>query len=89
VVTYASDLYLLGTALLPHGIPSTSPEVSFASLDHAMWFHRPFLGDEWLLYVQRTPSASYGRGLATGSIYRQDGTLIVTVVQEGVVRRRR
>jgi len=89
VVTYASDLYLLGTALLPHGIPSTSPEVSFASLDHAMWFHRPFRADDWLLHVQRTPSASYGRGLATGSIYRTDGTLVVTVVQEGVVRRRR
>jgi acyl-CoA thioesterase II len=89
VVTYASDLYLLGTALLPHGIPSTSPEVSFASLDHAMWFHRPFRADEWLLHLQRTPSASYGRGLATGSIYREDGTLAVTVVQEGVIRRRR
>jgi acyl-CoA thioesterase-2 len=89
VVTYASDLYLLGTALLPHGVPSTSPEVSFASLDHAMWFHRPFRGDEWLLHVQRTPSASYGRGLAIGSIYREDGTLVVTVVQEGVLRRRR
>jgi acyl-CoA thioesterase II len=89
VVTYASDLYLLGTALLPHGIPSTSPDVVFASLDHAMWFHRPFRGDEWLLHVQRTPSASDGRGLATGSIYRQDGTLVATVVQEGVLRRRR
>ncbi|MET0147167.1 MAG: acyl-CoA thioesterase II [Ilumatobacteraceae bacterium] len=89
VVTYASDLYLLGTALLPHGIPSTSHEVSFASLDHAMWFHRPFRADEWLLHVQRTPSASFGRGFATGAIHRADGMLAVTVVQEGVVRRRR
>jgi acyl-CoA thioesterase II len=89
VVTYASDLYLLGTALLPHGVPSPSPEVRFASLDHAMWFHREFRADEWLLHVQRTPSASFGRGLATGSIYREDGTLVVTVVQEGVIRRRR
>jgi acyl-CoA thioesterase-2 len=89
VVTYASDLYLLGTALLPHGVPPQSRSVSFASLDHAMWFHRPFRADEWLLHVQRTPSASRGRGLAHGSIYTRDGTLAVTVVQEGVLRRRR
>jgi acyl-CoA thioesterase-2 len=89
VVTYASDLYLLGTALLPHGIPSQSPNVSFASLDHAMWFHRPFRADDWLLHVQRSPSASQGRGLATGSIYTRDGVLAVSVVQEGVLRRRK
>jgi acyl-CoA thioesterase II len=88
VVTYASDLHLLSAALLPHGVPSTDPGVTFASLDHAMWFHRPFRADEWLLHVQRSPSASDGRGLTTGSIHRQDGTLVVTVVQQGVVRRR-
>ena len=89
VVTYASDLYLLGTALLPHGLPSGSPEVSFASLDHAVWFHRPFRADDWLLHVQRTPSASGGRGFAQGSIFTRDGSLAVSVVQEGILRRRR
>ncbi|MET0727082.1 MAG: acyl-CoA thioesterase II [Acidimicrobiales bacterium] len=89
VLAYASDLYLLGTTLLPHGIPSSSNDVSFASLDHSMWFHRPFRADDWLLYVQRTPSASRGRGLAIGSIYTPTGALAVTVAQEGVVRLRR
>jgi acyl-CoA thioesterase II len=86
---YASDLYLLGTALMPHGVPSNPVSLRFASLDHAMWFHRPFRADEWLLHVQRTPSASNGRGLATGSIYAADGRLVVSTSQEGVIQRRR
>jgi acyl-CoA thioesterase-2 len=86
VVTYASDLYLLGTALLPHGVPSPSPEVSFASLDHAMWFHRPFRADEWLLYTCYSPTASGSRGLATGRFTTLDGRMVATTVQEGLVR---
>jgi acyl-CoA thioesterase-2 len=57
-----------------------------ASLDHAMWFHRPFRADEWLLYHQTSPSASGARGLAQGSIFRRDGALAVTVTQEGLIR---
>ena len=69
VLTYASDLYLLGTSLLPHGVSGGSEEMFLASLDHAMWFHRPFRVDEWLLYAQHTPSASGGRGFVTGSVF--------------------
>jgi acyl-CoA thioesterase-2 len=89
VLTYASDLYLLGTSLLPHGVSGGSEEMFLASLDHAMWFHRPFRVDEWLLYAQHTPSASGGRGFVTGSVFNPDGTLAVSVAQEGLVRSRR
>lgn len=87
VTTYASDIFLLATALLPHAIPSTSSDVAFASVDHAVWFHRPHRADDWLLHEQRTPSASSGRGMATGSIYTRDGRLVASVAQEGVLRR--
>ncbi|WP_208027665.1 acyl-CoA thioesterase II [Rhabdothermincola sediminis] len=86
VVTYASDMTLLDTSLLPHAVGALDDEIFMASLDHAMWFHRPFRADEWLLYVQDTPSASGGRGLARGSIYTRDGVLAVSVVQEGLIR---
>src|SRR5438270_2907338 len=86
VVTYASDMTLLDTALLPHGRTFGDTGLQMASLDHAMWFHRPFRADEWLLYSQHTPSASGARGLATGSIFRQDGALVISVVQEGLIR---
>jgi acyl-CoA thioesterase-2 len=86
VVTYASDMTLLDTALLPHGRTFGDTGLQMASLDHAMWFHRPFRADEWLLYSQHTPSASGARGLATGSIFRHDGTLVISVVQEGLIR---
>jgi acyl-CoA thioesterase-2 len=86
VVTYASDMTLLDTALLPHGKTFGDPNLMQASLDHAMWFHRPFRADEWLLYAQATPSASGGRGLAQGSIFTADGRLAVSVVQEGLIR---
>ena len=89
VLTYASDMTLLDSVLARHGVYWDLDKVLGASLDHALWFHRPFRADEWLLHVQRTPSASFGRGLATGSIYREDGALAVTVAQEGIVRRRR
>jgi acyl-CoA thioesterase-2 len=86
VLTYASDMTLLDTALLPHGGSWHDPSLFMASLDHAMWFHRPFRADEWLLYSQDTPSASGGRGLGWGRIFTADGALVVTVVQEGLIR---
>ena len=85
-LTYASDMTLLDTALLPHGGSWDDEGLFMASLDHAMWFHRPFRADEWLLYDQDTPSASGGRGLGRGSIFTADGHLAVTVVQEGLIR---
>jgi len=86
IVTYASDMTLLDTALLPHGGAFMDDRVQMASLDHAMWFHRPFRADEWLLYDQDTPSASDARGLARGLIYNEAGDLVVSVVQEGLIR---
>jgi acyl-CoA thioesterase-2 len=86
VVTYASDMTLLDTTLLPHGISWHDDQVQMASLDHAMWFHRPFRVDEWMLYDQSTPSTSGARGLAYGSIFTHDGDLAVSVVQEGLIR---
>ena len=86
VVTYASDMTLLDTTLVPHGTGALQGEVMMASLDHAMWFHRPFRADEWLLYAQGTPSASGGRGLGWGGIFTRDGSLAVSVVQEGLIR---
>jgi len=86
ILTYASDLTLLDTTLLPHGGLWQDPNLFMASLDHAMWFHRPFRADAWLLYSQDTPSASGGRGLGRGAIHTQDGALAVTVVQEGLIR---
>jgi acyl-CoA thioesterase II len=86
VVAYASDLTLLDTAMFPHAISYREQQYMIASLDHAMWFHRPFRADEWLLYHQTSPSASRARGLAQGSIFCRDGTLAITVIQEGLIR---
>ena len=86
LLTYASDLTLLAATLVPHGLLIGDPRLQPASLDHAMWFHRPFRADEWLLYDQVSPSASGGRGLATGRLFSSDGRLVVSVVQEGVIR---
>lgn len=86
VITYASDMSLLDTVTRPHGVSVLDGEVMMASLDHAMWFHRPFRADRWFLYAQDTPSAYGARGLARGSIF-QDGVLVVSVVQEGLVRK--
>lgn len=83
--TYASDVSLLGATLAAH--PDNGPDkVQMASLDHTIWFHRPFRADEWWLYDQQSPSASGGRGLALGRIFTQDGTLVATVAQEGLIR---
>lgn len=84
LMTYASDLTLLDTVLLAHG--RSWAGISMASLDHAMWFHRPFRADEWLLYAQETPSAGGARGLARGLVYTQQGDLVCSVVQEGLIR---
>ncbi|MDA8369614.1 MAG: acyl-CoA thioesterase II [Nocardiopsaceae bacterium] len=84
LMTYASDVTLLDTILIRHGRSFTG--VSMASLDHAMWFHRPFRADEWLLYAQETPSAAGARGLARGLVYTRGGELVCSVVQEGLIR---
>jgi acyl-CoA thioesterase-2 len=87
LATYVSDMTLLDSVLLAHGRGGWAVgDVVGASLDHAMWFHRPFRADEWLLYDQESPSAYGGRGLGQARIYTQDGRLAVSVVQEGVVR---
>jgi acyl-CoA thioesterase-2 len=79
---------LLDTVILPHGINWDDARFEGASLDHAMWFHRPFRADEWLLYAQESPSAAGARGLGRGEIFTEDGRLVVSVVQEGLVRLR-
>ena len=84
--TYATDLTLLGAALTPHGIHINSSRMKAASLDHSIWFHRPFRADEWWLYDQVSPIAHGGRGLAIGRVFTQDGTLVATVAQEGLIR---
>jgi acyl-CoA thioesterase II len=86
LVTYASDMSLLDTTILPFGLSWTSGNIQMASLDHAMWFHRPFRADEWLLYDQYALSTSAARGLAGGAIFAADGRLVVSVVQEGLAR---
>ncbi len=86
VVAYASDMTLLDTVALPHGIAWTDRRWQIASLDHAMWFHRPFRADEWLLYAQESPVAAGARGFATGRLFARDGALVVSVVQEGLLR---
>ena len=88
VVAYASDYTLLGTAALPHGLSWMRGELTGASLDHAIWFHRPARADEWLLYAQASPTASGARGLAWGRLFSQDGRLVASVAQEGLIRPR-
>jgi acyl-CoA thioesterase-2 len=89
VLAYASDLTLLSVSVVPHGTFIGDPRLQPASLDHAMWFHRAARADEWLLYDQVSPSASGGRGFATGRLFTQGGPLVASVVQEGLVRLRR
>jgi acyl-CoA thioesterase-2 len=84
--TYASDLTLLGATLVPHGVTIASPGMQAASLDHSVWFHRPFRADRWWLYDQTSPSASGGRGLALARVFTADGSLVATVAQEGLIR---
>jgi len=86
VLTYASDLTLLASTLIPHGVLIGSPRLQAASLDHAIWFHRPVRADGWLLYDQFSPSAQGARGLAAARIFRADGVLAASVAQEGLIR---
>ena len=86
LLAYVSDYELLGAATLPHGLSFSRGNVIMASLDHAMWFHRPFRADEWLLYVQDSPSASGARGLNRGLIYDRNGSLVASAAQEGLMR---
>ena len=88
VLAYASDFTLLDTALIAHGKLQFDADIQLASLDHAMWFHRPFRADAWLLYAQDSPSAYGARGLARGSVFTRDGVLVASVTQEGLVRRK-
>jgi acyl-CoA thioesterase-2 len=85
-VTYASDMTLLDSVLMAHGLSWQSGRINGASLDHAMWFHRPFRADDWLLYVQESPTSSGARGLSRGELWTQDGRHVVSVVQEGLLR---
>lgn len=89
VIAYASDYTLLGTAALPHGLSWARGELNGASLDHAIWFHRPARADEWLLYATDSPWSGSGRGFNRGRIYNRAGQLVASVAQEGVIRRRK
>jgi acyl-CoA thioesterase-2 len=86
LMTYASDMTLLDSVLLGHGLSWVDGRTSGASLDHAMWFHRPFRADRWLLYVQDSPVAQGARGLAHGEVFTAEGELVVSVMQEGLIR---
>lgn len=86
VLAYMSDLTLLGVSLVPHHITVMSPNLMPASLDHSMWFHRPFRADQWMLYDQHSPSASGARGLAFGRVFSSAGVLVASVAQEGLIR---
>jgi acyl-CoA thioesterase-2 len=85
-LAYLSDLTIQESILRAHGVAWATPGLKVASLDHAMWWHRPGRVDEWMLYVQESPSARGGRGLATGRIYTRDGRLLASVAQEIMVR---
>ena len=86
LLAYASDFHLIGTITLPHGVSYLQPNVQMASLDHALWFHREFRADQWLLYSCDSPTAQGARGLARGSIYSHDGHLVASTAQEGLLR---
>jgi acyl-CoA thioesterase-2 len=88
VLTYASDLLLLSSAMLTHGVPLASTELQHASLDHSVWFHAPARPDEWLYYEQESPWAGGGRALCRGSFFDRSGSLVASVTQEGLVRYR-
>jgi acyl-CoA thioesterase-2 len=87
VLAYASDFTLLDTALIAHGKLLFDADIQLASLDHALWFHRPFRADDWLLYSQDSPSAYGARGFCRGSVFTRDGMLVASVTQEGLMRR--
>ena len=86
LLAYASDFHLIGTATLPHGMSFIKGNVAMASLDHAMWFHRPVRVDDWLLYDCDSPSTFGSRGLARGMIFARGGNLVASTAQEGMIR---
>jgi len=88
LLAYASDFNFLPTALQPHGVAFFQPGLQVATIDHAMWFHRDFRFDDWLLYAVDSPSASGGRGLVRGEFYSREGQLVASCIQEGVIRHR-
>lgn len=88
MLAYASDFHFLPASLLPHGVSHLLPNFQIATVDHAMWFHRPFRFDDWLLYSIDSPSASNGRGLVRGQIFNRQGELVASTMQEGVIRQR-
>jgi acyl-CoA thioesterase II len=88
LLAYLSDMTLLNTALALHGRTIFDSSMQVASLDHALWFHRPVRADDWLLYAQDSPSASGGRALTRGSLFTRDGRLVASSAQEGLIRRR-
>jgi acyl-CoA thioesterase-2 len=88
LLAYASDFEFLPTALQPHGLSFMHPNMQVATIDHAMWFHRPFRMDEWMLYSVDSPSASNGRGLVRGQFFNRNGELVASTIQEGVMRQR-
>ncbi len=88
ILAYASDMMLLDTSLIAHGRSVFDKGMQPASLDHALWFHRPFRADEWLLYCQDSPSSSGARGFARGLVFTRSGELVASVAQEGLVRHR-
>jgi acyl-CoA thioesterase-2 len=89
LLAYVSDFFLLDTAMLPHGASFLKPSIIMASIDHAMWFHRPLRVDEWLLYAMESPSASGARGFVRASVFSRDGRLVASTAQEGLVRVRK
>ncbi|GGE28666.1 acyl-CoA thioesterase II [Agaricicola taiwanensis] len=89
VLAYASDMTLLDTSLVAHGKSIFGNDIQAASLDHALWFHRPFRADDWLLYAQDSPFTGGARGMTRGSIFTRDGRLVASVAQEGLIRPRR
>ncbi|MGV8937701.1 MAG: acyl-CoA thioesterase II [Allorhizobium sp.] len=88
ILAYLSDMTLLDTSLYAHGTSIFDPDLQVASLDHAMWFHRPCALDDWLLYTQDSPSAFGARGMTRGSLYSRDGALVASVAQEGLIRKK-
>ncbi len=89
LLAYVSDFFLLDTATLPHGTSFLNPSLVMASIDHAMWFHRPLRVDDWLLYAMESPSASGARGFARAGVFARDGRLVASTAQEGLVRTRK
>lgn len=89
LLAYVSDFFLLDTAMLPHGTQFLTSSIVMATIDHALWFHRPLRVDDWLLYAMESPSASGARGFARASVFARDGRLVASAAQEGLVRMRK